>query len=119
MRNFRELKVWEKTHHWVLEIYRVTGSFPSEERFGLVAQLRRSAASVAANIAEGCGRGSERDFNRFLKIAAGSATEAEYHLLLAHDLGYLDDASFRDLDERINEVKRMLNSFIQRLEANS
>ncbi len=119
MRDFKELKVWEKAHQWVLEVYRVTGSFPAEERFSLVAQLRRSAASVPANIAEGCGRGGQREFARFLSIAAGSASEAEYHLLLARDLGYLDEGMHRDLDQRINEVKRMLNTFVQRLSANT
>jgi four helix bundle protein len=83
MRNFKELKVWQKAHQWVLEIYRVTASFPLEERYGLVSQLRRSAASVPANIAEGRGRKSEREFARYLDIAAGSASETEYHILLA------------------------------------
>jgi four helix bundle protein len=119
MRDFKGLKVWEKAHQWVLEVYRVTGSFPAEERFSLVAQLRRSAASVPANIAEGCGRGGQREFARFLSIAAGSASEAEYHLLLARDLGYLDEGIHRDLDQKVNEVKRMLNAFVQKLTANT
>jgi four helix bundle protein len=119
MRDFKELKVWDKAHQWVLEVYRVTGSFPTEERFSLIAQLRRSAASVPTNIAEGCGRDSQREFARFLSIAAGSACEAEYHLLLARDLGYLDEATHRELDQNVNEVKRMLNTFVQRLTANT
>jgi four helix bundle protein len=119
MRDFKELKVWEKAHQWVLEVYRVTGSFPTEERFSLIAQLRRAAASVPANIAEGCGRDSQREFARFLSIAAGSACEAEYHLLLARDLGYLDEAIHRELDQNVNEVKRMPNTFVQRLTANT
>ena len=119
MRDFKELKVWEKAHQWVLEIYRATGSFPTEERFSLIPQLRRAAASVLANIAEGCGRGSDREFARFLSIAAGSACEAEYHLLLAWDLGYLDEAIHRELDQKVNEVKRMLNTFVQKLTANA
>jgi len=119
MRNFREIKVWEKAHLWALDIYRITLSFPSEERFGIVAQLRRCAASVAANIAEGCGRESTRELARFLSIAAGSANEAEYHLLLAHDLGYLNEETYQDLDRRINEIKKMLNSFIKKLKTNS
>jgi four helix bundle protein len=119
MKDFKELKVWEKAHQWVLEVYRVTGSFPAEERFSLVAQLRRCAASVPANIAEGCGRGGQREFARFLSIAAGSASEAEYHLLLGRDLGYLDEGMHRDLDQKVNEVKRMLNTFVQRLSTNT
>jgi len=71
------------------------------------------------NIAEGCGRFSEKDFSRFLIIAAGSASELEYQLLLAHDLGYLYDRAYDELNKQINEIKRMLNSFIQKLRANS
>lgn len=115
MRDFRQLKVWTKAHRCALEIYRHTQGFHADERFGLTAQLRRAAVSVPSNIAEGCGRDSERDFARFLSIAAGSASEAEYQLLLARDLGYLPDESHRQLDANINEVKRMLNSLIQKL----
>ena len=115
MRDFRQLKVWQKAHRCTLEIYRRTQGFPAEERFGLTAQLRKAAVSVPSNIAEGCGRDSERDFARFLSIAAGSASEAEYQLLLARDLGYLQQKAHLQLDEQINEVKRMLNSFIQTL----
>ena len=115
MRDFRKLKVWQKAHGCVLEIYRHTRTFPGDERFGLTAQIRRAAASVSSNIAERCGRESEREFARFLSIAAGSATEVEYQLLLAHDLEYLRDGVHHDLDVRVNEVKRMLNSLIQKL----
>ncbi len=115
MRDFKELKVWHKAHRFVLDVYRHTSGFPSEERFGLTKQLRNSAASVPTNIAEGCGREGERELARFLSIAAGSASEAEYQLLLARDLGYLDQEPYEQLDALANEVKRMLNSFIQRL----
>jgi four helix bundle protein len=115
LRNFRELTVWEKTHELVLEVYRVSKVFPSDGRYGLTVQLRRAVVSVASNIAEGCGRGSDKDFSRFLGIAAGSASEAEYQLLLARDLGYLLDDDYRHLNSKINEVKRILNSFIQSL----
>ena len=115
MRDFRELKVWQKAHRCALEIYRHTQGFPADERFGLTIQLRRAAVSVASNIAEGCGRDGERDFARFLSIAAGSASEVEYQLLLARDLGYLPDELHRQLDAQINEVKRMLNSFIRKV----
>ena len=115
MRDFHELKVLQKAHRFVLALYRHSQGFPTEERFGLTIQLRRAAVSVASNIAEGCGRDGERDFARFLSIAAGSASEVEYQLLLALDLGYLPDELHRQLDAQINEVKRMLNSFIQKL----
>jgi len=115
LRNFRELTVWQKAHELVIEIYRGSSRFPADERFGLTVQLRRAAASIGSNIAEGCGRGSDKDFSRFLSIAAGSASEVEYQLLLAHDLGYLTEKDYRSLDASVNEVKRILNSFIQSL----
>ncbi|MCP4896841.1 MAG: four helix bundle protein [bacterium] len=111
----KELKVWQKAHRWVIEVYRHSRSFPSDERFGLTAHLRKSATSVPSNIAEGCGREGERELARFLSIAAGSASEAEYQILLAHDLGYLQPEVHRQLDDQVNEVKRMLNSFIRTL----
>lgn len=109
------MTVWQKAHELVLEIYRDSSRFPTDERFGLTAQLRRAAASIASNIAEGCGRGTNKDFARFLGIAAGSASEVEYQILLARDLGYLSDEDFDPLNAGVNEVKRMLNSFIQSL----
>ncbi len=115
MRDFKELKVWQKAHAWVLKIYRITGGFPDEERFGLSSQLRRSAASVPSNIAEGCGRESDRDFARFLSITAGSPCEAEYQLFLSRDLGYIARETHSELHEDTNEIKRMLNGFIQKL----
>ena len=120
MRNFRELKVWHKAHQLVLELYKVTSGFPAEERYGLVSQLRRSAASIPANIAEGCGRNGNRDFSRFMSIAAGSACETEYHLFLflAYELGNLEEEAYILLEKKINEIKPMLNRFIQHLSAN-
>jgi four helix bundle protein len=115
LRNFKDLTVWEKAHELVLDVYRCSSRFPTDERFGLTAQLRKAAASVASNISEGCGRGTDRDFSRFLSIAAGSASEVEYQILLARDLGYLPDADYDRLNESVNEVKRILNSFIQSL----
>jgi four helix bundle protein len=115
MRDFKELKVWQKAHRFVLDVYRHSRAFPSDERFGLTAHLRKSASSVPSNIAEGCGREGERELARLLSIAAGSASEAEYQLLLARDLGYLQPDAHRQLDDQVNEVKRMLNSFLQKL----
>jgi len=115
MRDFKQLKVWQKAHRLVLNVYRHTRGFPLDERFGLTAHLLRSAVSVPSNIAEGCGREGDKDLARFLSIAAGSASETEYQLLLARDLGFLDPEQHQDLDALINEVKRMLNAFIQRL----
>jgi four helix bundle protein len=86
MKDFRNLKVWERAHELTLELYRMTGRFPREELFGLTSQIRRCCASIGANIAEGCGKRGNAEFQRFLQIASGSASELDYHLLLAHDL---------------------------------
>jgi four helix bundle protein len=87
MQDFRNLLVWQKSHELVLEIYRISRDFPREELFGLTSQMRRCAVSVPSNIAEGCGRGSDPDFARFLIIAMGSCSELEYQVLLSRDLG--------------------------------
>jgi len=112
MRDFREIKVWAKAHLLTLEIYKVTTTFPREETSGLTSQLRRSAASVAANIAEGFGRGGNAELARFLQIAMGSACEVEYHILLAKDLNLLSKTIYDDLNSHIVEVKRMLASLL-------
>ena len=117
MKNFRELKVWEKDHELTLAVYKATARFPNEERYGLTSQIRRSSVSVPANIAEGCGRGSDVDLARFLRIAAGSASELEYHLLLANQLDMLNAPDHKRLTKEVSEVKRMLTSFIKKLKA--
>ncbi len=119
MKDFRDLHVWEKAHRCALDVYRLTAGFPRSERYGLVAQMRRAAVSVASNIAEGCGRHSDRDFARFLSMAFGSMSELEYQLLLAHDLNFVDLEAHGHLVESIGEVKRMLAGLIRRLTANS
>ena len=95
VQRFTELKVWERSHALVLEIYRVTAGFPEEERFNLLSQIRRAAASVPTNIAEGAKRNGAQDYARFLNIAEGSLSETEYLVMLTRDLGYLglDDAT--------------------------
>ena len=118
MRDFRKLSVWEKSHALTLGVYRATGGFPQHEMYGLTSQLRRSCASIPANIAEGSGREGEKDFARYLTIASGSASETEYHLLLAADLEYLKKDVYTDLNDRVQEVKRMLTGFIRRLKGN-
>ena len=115
MQDFRNLEVWRVAHGVTLSVYRRTKEFPSDERLGLTSQLRRACSSVEANLAEGCGRGSDDDFARFVQMATGSASEAQCHLLLAHDLGYLDNASFGKLDEQTHRVKKMLVSLLRTL----
>jgi four helix bundle protein len=111
VQDFRNLKVWQKAHLLTLDVYRNTRDFPNEERFGLTTQLRRSCASVPANLSEGCARDGDMDFARFVNIAAGSASETDYHLLLARDLEYLGDSTYQKLFDEVSEVKRMLISF--------
>ena len=118
MRDFRELAVWQKSHALTLEVYNATRDFPTEERFGLTAQIRRASASIPTNIAEGCGRDGERELARFLTIAAGSASETEYQLLLARDLEYLARDRHGALQAQVDEVKKMLGAFIRKLTAN-
>ena len=116
MKDFKELKVWTKAHEMTMGVYQQTRCFPKEELYGLTSQLRRSAASIGANIAEGCGRRSDGEFTRFLQIARGSASELEYHLLLARDLHLLQEDGFRKLDGQVAEVQRMLTSLVQRVQ---
>lgn len=119
MKDFRKLIVWEKAHKLTLEIYRVTSCFPREELYGLTGQIRRASVSIPANIAEGCGRDSEGELLRFMRIAMGSSSELEYELLLAHDLDYLTDEEFGKVQVDLVEVRKMLNAFIQRLKADT
>ncbi len=118
MQDFRNLEVWQKAHEFTLAVYRLTKGFPDDERFGLTSQLRRSAASMGANLAEGCGRGTDAEFARYVQIAMGSASEVEYHLLLAKDLTYLHADQYPELQEEITRVKRMLASLLKTLNAN-
>lgn len=117
MRNFRELKVWEKAHHLTLGVYKASQSFPRDEIYGLTSQIRRASVSVPANIAEGCGRNGDAELALFLQIAMGSASELDYHLMLARDLTLLNSADYEWLAIDVVEVKRMLTSFIQKLKA--
>ena len=119
MKDFRKLSVWGKAHSPVIEIYKITADFPKSELFGLTSQIRRAAASIPANIAEGCGRDGEADLARFLQIALGSASELEYHFLLARDLNLINDTNYDNLNIRVIELKRMLTSLIKKLRADS
>jgi four helix bundle protein len=117
MKNFRDLQVWEKAHSLTLASYRITKEFPKQEMYGMSSQIRRCAASIPANIAEGCGKRGNGEFQRYLNIATGSASELEYHFLLAHDLNFISDPNYNELNDRIIEVKRMLASLARKVEA--
>ena len=112
---FKNIKVWQKAHELALEIYKVTRSFPSDERYGLTAQLRRSGASVATNIVEGYKRRSSKDFAHFLNLSDSSLEETKYHLLLAHDLRYLSTTDYERLSTLADEIGRMLFRFQEKV----
>jgi four helix bundle protein len=117
MKDFRQLKVWEKSHQLALAVYKVTSKFPKEELYGLTSQIRRSSMSIPTNIAEGCGKFTDADFARFLQIAMGSASETEYQLLLSHDLGFLTKTQYDQLNTDVTEIKRMLASLLKTIRA--
>jgi four helix bundle protein len=115
-RDFRDLKVWEKSHALVASVYRATANYPRSEAYGLTSQVRRSSVSIPSNIAEGCGRGGDTELARFCQIAMGSASELEYQLLLSRDLEYLSDEQHKALSSGVIEIKRMLTAFINWLQ---
>jgi four helix bundle protein len=108
MGDFKKLDVWQVAHKIVCDVYRETAGFPKTEAYGLTAQLRRSAASVPANLAEGCGRRGDAEFSRYVRISLGSATELEYHLLLSRDIGLLPPSSFESLSGEVLRMQGML-----------
>lgn len=115
MRNFKDLIVWEKSHLLCLEIYNITNSFPSEEKFGLISQLRRASSSIPTNIAEGCGYQTQKEFARFLRIASDSASEVEYQILLSKDLKLIPQKDYENLLNQVITVKKMLYKLTQSL----
>ncbi|HEY5885475.1 MAG TPA: four helix bundle protein [Pyrinomonadaceae bacterium] len=119
MRDFRQIRVWRKAHQLILNIYRITSRFPREEQYGLTSQLRRASASIAANIAEGFGRGGDAELARFLQMSIGSAYEVEYHALLAKELGFIGPAAYENLQEQVVEVKQMLAALFVKVKRGS
>lgn len=116
MRNYRDLEVWTKAHNLTVQLYAKSRSFPKEEFYGLTSQLRRSAISVGANLAEGCGRQTTPELARFVRIAMGSASELDYHLLLAKNLGYLESDDHKGLSQELTRIRKMLASLLSTLE---
>jgi four helix bundle protein len=115
IKTFRDLKVWQKAHNLALNIYKITKEFPKEEKYGLVAQLRRSVASIPTNIVEGFKRKSKTDYAHFINIADSSLEETKYHLILANDLGYIKEENFNRLNNMCDEIGKMLYSFHKKL----
>jgi four helix bundle protein len=113
MRDYKKIKAWGLAHQLVLDVYRSTAFFPDSEKFGITSQLRRAASSVSANIAEGSGRATEKDFLRFLDIALGSLKETEYFLLLSNELNYLNETEWQQLNKQVTEALKCLIGFIK------
>lgn len=113
--NFRELKVWQKSMTIVKLIYTTTSKFPKSETFGLISQIQRAAVSIPANIAEGCGRNTEKELSRFLDIAIGSSFELETLLQISLDLEYIEQCSYRNIQNLLLEVQKMLYGFKQKI----
>jgi four helix bundle protein len=105
MRDFKKYDIWQLSHSFTLETYKITSNFPKEELYGLTSQIRRASSSVPTNISEGCGRSSDKEFNQFLNIALGSACETEYLLILSKDLQYLNNEIAEKQLEKINNIK--------------
>ena len=117
VKDFHTLEVWQKAHQLTLAIYQITAAFPREELYGVTSQIRRCSSSIPANLAEGCGRTGDAELGRFCSIAMGSASELEYHLLLARDLNLINAKDHAELSQRTTEVKRMLASLLRKLKA--
>ncbi|TZF81709.1 four helix bundle protein [Pedobacter sp. BS3] len=115
MQNYKELLVWQKAHHFTLKMYAVVTSFPKEETYNLTSQIKRSASSIGTNIAEGCGRYTQKDLANFLQTALGSVHELEYQLLLSKDLKFIDNELFVELEKEAGEIKAMLISLIKKV----
>jgi four helix bundle protein len=117
VKDFRQLKIWQRAHQLTLDIYKTTASFPRSEAYGLTPQIRRAAISIPSNLAEGCGRNGDAELARFCSIASGSASELEYQILLARDLQLIRLEDYEKLAQQTTEIKRMLTVFIQKLKA--
>ena len=115
MQNYKDLRVWTKSHELTLHVYGATKNFPKEEIYSLTNQIRRASSSIPANIAEGCGKSTSNDFAKYLNISLDSANETEYFLLLSKDLEYLTIEDYETLNKLVNEIKGMLIVLIQKV----
>jgi four helix bundle protein len=115
VKDFHDLHVWERAHALKLAVYAATSKFPREELYGLTSQIRRCSVSIGANIAEGCGKMGNNEFQRFLQIAARSASELDYELLLARDLGYLAPPEHTRIADELAQIRKMLSSLVRKI----
>lgn len=114
IKSFTDLMVWKEGHQLVMDIYKVVKDFPTEEKFGLISQLCRAVISITSNIAEGFARQTYKDKLRFYYIALGSLVEVQNQLLIARDIGYLDERNFKEIADRTVVIQKMLNAFISK-----
>ncbi len=117
MRDFKTLNLWQRAYGLTLKVYTATATFPKAEIYGITSQMRRASVSIASNIAEGCGRGSDLEMAHFISIATGSASELQCQLLLAGDLDFLDGPMCKELETHVIEVKKMASSLRNKLKA--
>jgi len=117
MLDFKNIAIWQRSHQLTLDIYKATQQFPKEESFGLTSQIRRAVSSIPTNIAEGCGRRSNAELANFLNIACGSASEVEYEILLAKEIGYISPAQCESWTREIIEIRSMLAAYMKRLKS--
>lgn len=115
MRNFKELKIWQKGFDIAIKSYRLTAQFPKEEKYSVISQITRAAVSIPSNIAEGSSRTSDKDYNRFIEISLGSSFELETQLLLSQSLGFGDKRLCDDILKDVDEEQKMLIGFMNRL----
>ncbi len=115
MQDYKDLRVWQKSHQLTLDIYKTTEDFPKEEKYGLVSQLRRATYSIPLNIVEGCGRRTNKDKANFFQTAFSSVQEVQYINLLSKDLGYVDQNKFENIEANVSEIKAMIVGFIKKL----
>jgi four helix bundle protein len=119
MRDYKRLDIWKRSYKFALDIYKVTSLFPKHEIYSLTNQIRRSSMSMPANIAEGCGRSTSADFARFLEISLSSGFETEHHLIFSYDLGYLSGKDYNLLLKEIDELKKMISSYMLSVRENN
>lgn len=115
-KSFRKLEIWKKAHELTLNIYRITANFPKSELYGITSQIRRSASSIPANIAEGHSRNTTKQYINFLSIANGSLAETRYFIILAHDLNYMNDEEYNELEAKSMGIRKMINATMFSLE---
>jgi four helix bundle protein len=113
--DFKNLKVWQEARELVKDIYQITEKFPMNEQYAMTQQMRRAVTSIPANIAEGCGKNSQKELARYLNIANGSVKEIENFLLLSNDLGYINNLQLGELSEKVNQIGKMISSLLKKV----